>query len=201
MYNVIILEGAEGVGKTTIAKELIKKDERFVYFREPGSSPIAEAIRELIFKYGENANQNTLIYLFTAARNEVFNQIDKELEKGKIIILDRSVLTSMAIQKQLTLPLNLFNNIINSMKNKPKIKFYVFTTPDEIIEKRLSIRKNQDKFFNKKALEHQEEYKRIYEINRATNFLNFPIEKIETINSEKTADLIYNKIIGGDNNE
>lgn len=201
MYNVIILEGAEGVGKTTIAKELIKKDERFVYFREPGSSPIAEAIRELIFKYGENANQNTLIYLFTAARNEVFNQIDKELEKGKIIILDRSVLTSMVIQKQLTLPLNLFNNIINSMKNKPKIKFYVFTTPDEIIEKRLSIRKNQDKFFNKKALEHQEEYKRIYEINRATNFLNFPIEKIETINSEKTADLIYNKIIGGDNNE
>ena len=201
MYNVIILEGAEGVGKTTIAKELIKKDERFVYFREPGSSPIAEAIRELIFKYGTNANQNTLIYLFTAARNEVFNQIDKELEKGKIIILDRSVLTSMAIQKQLTLPLNLFNNIINSMKNKPKIKFYVFITPDEIIEKRLSIRKNQDKFFNKKALEHQEEYKRIYEINRATNFLNFPIEKIETINSEKTADLIYNKIIGGDNNE
>lgn len=201
MYNVIILEGAEGVGKTTIAKELIKKDERFVYFREPGSSPIAEAIRELIFKYGENANQNTLIYLFTAARNEVFNQIDKELEKGKIIILDRSVLTSMVIQKQLTLPLNLFNNIINSMKNKPKIKFYVFTTPDEIIEKRLSIRKNQDKFFNKKALEHQEEYKRIYEINRATNFLNFPIEKIEIINSEKTADLIYNKIIGGDNNE
>lgn len=201
MYNVIILEGAEGVGKTTIAKELIKKDERFVYFREPGSSPISEAIRELIFKYGANANQNTLIYLFTAARNEVFNQIDKELEKGKIIILDRSVLTSMAIQKQLTLPLNLFNNIINSMKNKPKIKFYVFITPDEIIEKRLSIRKNQDKFFNKKALEHQEEYKRIYEINRATNFLNFPIEKIETINSEKTADLIYNKIIGGDNNE
>ena len=89
---LILLEGGEGVGKTTQAKILLEwlqgegYDAR--YFREPGGNKIAEEIRNIILYNDIDATTETL--LFSAARNiNVQENLLPVLRGGGIVILDR----------------------------------------------------------------------------------------------------------------
>lgn len=97
----IVFEGCEGVGKSTqiefLRKYLEDKHIAAVFTREPGGTPLGEAIRELILKNGMGAECEA--HLFAASRAE---HIDKvilpALKEGKTVVCDRYVDSSLAYQ-------------------------------------------------------------------------------------------------------
>jgi dTMP kinase len=100
----ISLEGGEGVGKSTqvkaLANALRERGIEVVETREPGGSPGAEAIRELLLG-GEDERWGTKAeaLLFAAARaDHVERTIRPALEAGKWVVSDRFVDSSLAYQ-------------------------------------------------------------------------------------------------------
>lgn len=101
----ITLEGPDGSGKTTalaaIAKKLPAYTEKKVYAtREPGGSPIAEKIRQLILDPAHtemDARTEALLYA-ASRRQHLVERILPVLEKGDIILCDRFVDSSIAYQ-------------------------------------------------------------------------------------------------------
>lgn len=100
----ISLEGGEGVGKSTqlraLAALLGERGIEVVTTREPGGSPGAEAIRELLLT-GDDArwSPRAEALLFAAARAEhVAKTIRPALEAGRWVISDRFLDSSLAYQ-------------------------------------------------------------------------------------------------------
>ena len=100
----ITLEGPEGSGKTSVMKEVISRlrKEGFVIeeTREPGGTPIAEQIRQVILD-----QKNTLLdpraealLLAASRRQNLVERIWPALKSGKIVICDRFIDSSLAYQ-------------------------------------------------------------------------------------------------------
>ena len=90
----ITFEGGEGSGKTTQIKILKKKLIKYgnvVTTREPGGSPNAEIIRELLVKGEKNRwSDITELLLINAARKDhLENIILDALENKKFVLCDR----------------------------------------------------------------------------------------------------------------
>lgn len=102
----IVIEGLEGAGKTTaiktVARVLNKKNiTDIVYTREPGGTPIAEALRNII-KNGLNdeplTNKAELLMFYAARIQLIDNVIKPALSKNKWVIGDRHDLSTQAYQ-------------------------------------------------------------------------------------------------------
>ena len=91
----ITFEGIDGSGKSTqarlLAAALRAEGRDVVATREPGGSPGAEEIRELLLRGGPDRwSAETEILLFTAARRDHLERvIAPALEAGRIVICDR----------------------------------------------------------------------------------------------------------------
>ena len=100
----IALEGGEGAGKTTqlrmLSDALRARGVDTVETREPGGTPGAEAIRELLLKPpGEGWGAPAEALLFAAARaDHVEKLIRPALEAGKWVLTDRFIDSSRAYQ-------------------------------------------------------------------------------------------------------
>ena len=100
----ITFEGGEGVGKSTqvkkLAEHLENKGINFILTREPGGSPGAEEIRELLVKGGTDKWQPmTEALLHKAARAEHLDKTVKPaLDAGKWVISDRYADSTLAYQ-------------------------------------------------------------------------------------------------------
>lgn len=101
----IALEGGEGTGKSTQGRLLADAlKTRFglnvVITREPGGTPGAEAIRQLLLHPpGEGWNSQSEALLFAAARaDHVARLIIPEMQRGTWVISDRFVDSSRAYQ-------------------------------------------------------------------------------------------------------
>jgi dTMP kinase len=99
----ITFEGSEGCGKSTQSKLLYtylkKKSLSVIYLREPGGVKVSEKIRQILLdpKNVICAECETLLYM--AARAQVVSDIIKpSLSKGKIIICDRFMDSTLAYQ-------------------------------------------------------------------------------------------------------
>lgn len=100
----ISLEGGEGVGKSTQARRLAEalraRGLEVVETREPGGSPGAEAIRNLLLQGDvDRWTPQTEALLFAAARSDhVARTIKPALDFGKWVICDRFLDSSLAYQ-------------------------------------------------------------------------------------------------------
>jgi dTMP kinase len=100
----ITLEGGEGVGKSTQLKRLAEairaRGHEVVETREPGGSPGAEAIRQLLLQGDEDRwSPGAEALLFAAARaDHVAKTIRPALERGAWVLCDRFLDSSLAYQ-------------------------------------------------------------------------------------------------------
>ena len=98
---LITFEGIDGSGKTTQSKRLFRfLKERGLpvhLFREPGGTPLAERLREILLV--EEMDERTELLLFEASRAELCSKIILPLlESGEIVILDRFTDSTLAYQ-------------------------------------------------------------------------------------------------------
>lgn len=100
----IVLEGAEGVGKTTQLHELARRLRAaglpVRVLREPDSQSdlTARAIRQLTQDPQYPMNTRTEVLLYNAARSQSLQTIKNSVENGVICLVDRNYLTTLAIQ-------------------------------------------------------------------------------------------------------
>ena len=100
----IAIEGGEGAGKSTQSKRIAQHLESLGYevvvTREPGGTPTAEKIRNILLdpEIGDMPDQTEAL-LFAAARaDHAHNKIRPALERGAIVICDRYIDSSVAYQ-------------------------------------------------------------------------------------------------------
>jgi dTMP kinase len=100
----ITIEGTEGVGKTTniefIQSWLEQKKVGFVCTREPGGTPLAEQIRELLLTPREEtvAGIAELLLMFAGRAQHLHHVIEPELTKGAWVLCDRFTDATYAYQ-------------------------------------------------------------------------------------------------------
>ncbi|CAA2929123.1 dTMP kinase [Arsenophonus endosymbiont of Bemisia tabaci] len=102
----IVIEGLEGAGKTTAIKTVVETLAKvgiteIDFTREPGGTPLAEKLRQLI-KHGiaeeKVADKAELLMLYAARIQLIENVIKPALAKGRSVIGDRHDLSSQAYQ-------------------------------------------------------------------------------------------------------
>jgi dTMP kinase len=100
----VTLEGSEGAGKTTalnaIRDWLTEKGVEFTVTREPGGTPTAEKIRDLLLdKNNQQITSDTELLLMFAARAQHLNElILPKLSQGQWVICDRFTDATYAYQ-------------------------------------------------------------------------------------------------------
>jgi len=104
MSLFITFEGGEGCGKSTtlslLEKKLIEKGYEVVTTREPGGTPIAEQIRNVILDKSNTAmDPRTEALLYAASRRQhLVEKVWPSIKQGKIVLCDRYLDSSLAYQ-------------------------------------------------------------------------------------------------------
>lgn len=99
----IAFEGAEGAGKSSVVamvgERLAAHGDRVVAVREPGGTPVGEAIRAILLDGHVQPDPRSEAALFAAARAQLVSEVVlPALEDGAWVLSDRSVYSSLAYQ-------------------------------------------------------------------------------------------------------
>tara|TARA_Y100000590_G_scaffold187963_1_gene214209 strand:+ start:57 stop:674 length:618 start_codon:yes stop_codon:yes gene_type:complete len=187
---LIVFEGIEGTGKTTlinyISTYLRKKNVSFVKIREPGGNRNSELIRKLILNKKNKFNSFTDLMLYFAARSENIDKIIKKNYRKKIILIDRFTDSTLAYQHYgMRLDKSLINRINKLLLKKinPQITFLNLVN-EKNLKKRLNIRKNKNRYDNFKI----KFYKKVQ-----NGFLKISRNKKNYILVNSNKDLVGNK--------
>ena len=100
----ITLDGGDGCGKSTqirhLAEKLHAQGHEVVCCRDPGSTPLGDAVRNILLNRQElHIADVTEVFLFMAARSQLVREVIRPaLESGKIVISDRFLLSTLVYQ-------------------------------------------------------------------------------------------------------
>jgi dTMP kinase len=99
----VVLEGGEGVGKTTqwarLADTLRAVGHDVVAVREPGGTPAGDAIRALLLDPTSYLGAESEALLFAASRAQLVRDvIEPAVRRGAVVLVDRFLLSTYAYQ-------------------------------------------------------------------------------------------------------
>lgn len=104
----VAFEGTVACGKTTQSKLLklrLEKefpDREVIWTREPGGTPVGDAIREVVLHFPTDKGEMlpiTEAHLFAGSRGQSLREVVKPtLDRGGIVVSDRSFYSSLAFQ-------------------------------------------------------------------------------------------------------
>ena len=137
----IVIEGLEGAGKTTAINTVVETLNQagisdIVFTREPGGTPLAERLRELIKQgiEGDKVTDKAELLMLYAARVQLVDTVIKPaLASGKWVVGDRHDLSSQAYQGG---GRNLDRQLMQSLRDlvlgdfKPALTLYLDLPPD-----------------------------------------------------------------------
>ncbi len=101
--RLVVLEGAEGAGKTTqirlLAERLTTAGIPCIAVREPGGTPVGDDIREILLHPEQEITAATEALLFMASRAELIaREILPSFVEGRVVLMDRFFLSTYAYQ-------------------------------------------------------------------------------------------------------
>jgi dTMP kinase len=100
--GLIVLEGIEGVGKSTQMQHLRRLLERTVpvtQLREPGGTPAGDVIRRLLLDPESHLDERAEALLFMASRAQLVSEVIRPaLDRGEFVLVDRFFLSTYAYQ-------------------------------------------------------------------------------------------------------
>ena len=141
----ICIEGLDGSGKTTHAHRLVrnlqKKGFDAVYTTEPGQGELGKFIRSSVLQGKKRVPRVVEAVLFAVDRVEhMENEVKPELRKGKVVVSDRCVYSSLAYQGAAGLDLEWIEEI-NRFALPPDLTLYI-DVPPEVVVKRIRRKKS-----------------------------------------------------------
>lgn len=149
----ITFEGIEGSGKTTnlsfLAEYLTTKNINLVVTREPGGTPMGEAIRTVLLShYAEKINPMTeMLLLFATRAQHIENIIKPALAAGSCVLCDRFTDATYAYQgggRGIAVhDIELLENMVQQALRPDHT--IIFDVPVEISLSRIQKRKNIDR--------------------------------------------------------
>ncbi len=136
----ICIEGLDASGKTTQARRLVRELRRrgfqTIYTTEPSSGEIGKFIRNYILERKKRVPIAVEALLFAVDRvDHLERKVKPALEKGKIVVSDRYVYSSLAYQGAAGLDLNWIEEINRSVIT-PDLAIYL-DVPPEVVVKRM----------------------------------------------------------------
>lgn len=200
----ITFEGSEGCGKSTqsrlLAQYLKRKGYRVVYLREPGGAKISEKIRQMLLDTkNEGMSPVCEMLLYMASRSQVVEEvIAPEMEKGKIIICDRFLDSTLAYQGfGLGMSLKLIKYIGNfaTCGIEPDLTIFL----DLPVEKGLKHRKVSCDRIEKRSLSYHERVRNGYLKIARQEPGRMKVVRVETdksVTQEKIRKLVVSRISG-----
>ena len=197
--QLFVLEGGEGVGKTTIAtqlKELLDPQE-FVFVREPGGTPLGMELRRLLLDSTIQISPECELLLFMTARFVVFEKvIGPALLAGKHVITDRLDASTYAYQirgRQMPKLENLFWAMREQYLELPGgaliEPFYIwFKLDPEIGSERIRVDGRET---NHLDLESTEFHRRVYE---GYKYFIPRMSRYATVDASRSRDEVYGEV-------
>lgn len=191
----IVLEGPDGSGKSTMAKMIAQyyqdAGREIVFTREPGGTKISEKIRDIIL---DNNNTEmaymTEAMLYAASRAQLVSEFIKpNLEKGKVVISERYVYSSIVYQG---IARNLGIQRVKEINDfaidglEPDLVLFFDINPEKALNRKLS-QGNGDRLENEKLDFHKRVYEGYKEISKI-----YP--EIISINADKGIDELFSDI-------
>jgi len=141
----ITFEGPEGAGKSSqiqlLAAALTSAGREVVVTREPGGTPLAEAIRNVVkgHRGDEEVHPVTELLLMEAARSQHVSQvIVPALEEGKVVLCDRFYDSTTAYQgggRGLDMDIIRKMNVFASLGVEPDLTILLDLTPERGFER------------------------------------------------------------------
>lgn len=153
--KLIVIEGIDGSGKSTCAKNLTEKlnsiNIKTIYTFEPTHSHYGAKLREGMLSEDLDAEEELL--LFVKDRKEhIEYMIKPALKEGYFIILDRYFYSSIAYQGAKGIDINLIINMHKDFIIKPDIVFIFHLPIDIALNRIISKRGIADRFENETYL-------------------------------------------------
>ena len=171
----ITFEGPDGSGKSTVIKavyeRLINDGYSVILTREPGGTPIAEKIRDIILDNSNTAlDARTEALLYAASRRQhLVEKIWPAIKEGKIVLCDRFLDSSLAYQgegRKLGIENILNVNLFATENTYPDLTLFFNISPEEGL-KRVSKDKKRvaDRLDNESPNFHQTVYNGFLKVN------------------------------------
>jgi len=140
----ICVEGIDASGKTTQARRLVTKLRRkgidAVYTTEPSSGKVGKLIRRYVLDREKRVPISLEALLFAADRvDHLETEVKPALERGRIVVCDRYVYSSLAYQGAAGLDFDWIEHI-NQFALVPDLALFLDVTP-EVMLKRLKRKK------------------------------------------------------------
>lgn len=192
----ITFEGPDGSGKSTVIKKvyekLINDGYPIVLTREPGGTPIAEKIRNVILDNDNTAlDARTEALLYAASRRQhLVEKIWPALREGKIVLCDRFLDSSLAYQgggRHLGIENVLNVNLFATENTYPDLTLFFSISPEEGL-KRVSADKKRvaDRLDNENENFHHDVYDAFLKV------VNDNKNRIVVIDATKSIDEVVN---------
>ena len=187
MSKFITFEGGEGSGKSTVMKDvaarLTKEGYKLVLTREPGGTPIAEEIRNVILdKDNTKMDPRTEALLYAASRRQhLVEKIWPALERGEIVLCDRYLDSSLAYQggaRGLGVDEVLSINMFATEGEYPDLTLLFDLEPEEGLKR---IEKNKGREVNRLDLEKLEFHKKVRDNFHALAKNTRPVMSLSTL--------------------
>lgn len=138
----IVVEGLNGVGKGTLVDALsawlTEHNQRFIRTQEIGGTDFAEAIRNLVWSDMQMSEDVKTMAISAARLDHVQRVIKPALADGKIVLCDRSYLSTLCFQGKLPITQGLIDL---SMEGLQPDLMLILDAPVELMRERIDGRK------------------------------------------------------------
>ena len=140
----IVLEGADGSGKSTQAELLSGRLEhdgyKTVVTEEPGGTDVGTLLRDIILNPEKKISPRTELFLFLADRSEHVDKVIRPaLDEGKVVISSRYLYSTLVYQgfarRLLRLTLLRRLNLFAVEEIVPDVVFYLDVSPEDGLQK------------------------------------------------------------------
>ncbi len=199
----ITVEGSDGVGKSTqihnIENYFLKLGYEVQLTREPGGTRIGDKLRDILLDVSnDEMNEMTEMLIYAASRAQHIKElIEPSLKKGKIVISDRYIDSSIAYQgygRRLGEDAVKIVNEYASFGLIPDLTFWLDLDP-ELGRKRIlsrSIIQDKDVTFDRIELEKNDFHNRVREGYKEISRKN--PERVHRIDASLKADEVWEEI-------
>jgi len=127
MSKLIVFEGIDGAGKTTVSRKIVEilssKGFKTFYTREPSDSPFAQLLNDLKTKIDTGPIIDALAMSLDRAFHMI-NEVEPRLAEGYVVVMDRYYHSTIAYQGAMGADIKWIRDI-NRVFRRPDIAFYL----------------------------------------------------------------------------